>query len=139
MRSHMRQCTQTNLHLACSFPAACNFMTFSWTPGAKGLIHLYYNRNNPAGIYLLKVSKRNTRARCEICSKLTIKIPERRHCIIIVNFEHILHLVLVFILLTLSRKMPVGVLVYSVVTNANFIFEFQFFCRNMQFVLSWEM
>ena len=33
---------------------------------------------NPADIYLLKVNKRNTRTRCEICSKLTIKIPERR-------------------------------------------------------------
>ena len=32
----------------------------------------------PAGIYLLKVNNRNTRARCEIRSKLTIKIPERR-------------------------------------------------------------
>ena len=27
----------------------------------------------PAGIYLPKVNKRNTRTRCEICSKLTIK------------------------------------------------------------------
>ena len=35
--------------------------------------------NNPAGIYLLKVNNRNTRTRCEICSKLTIKTPERRH------------------------------------------------------------
>ena len=32
----------------------------------------------PAGIYLLKVNNRNTRTRCEICSKLTIKTPERR-------------------------------------------------------------
>ena len=32
----------------------------------------------PAGIYLLKVDDRNGRARCEICSKLTIKAPERR-------------------------------------------------------------
>ena len=31
-----------------------------------------------AGIYLLKVNNWNTRTRCEICSKLTIKIPERR-------------------------------------------------------------
>ena len=30
-------------------------------------------------VYLLKVNNRNTRTRCEICSKLTIKIPERRH------------------------------------------------------------
>ena len=29
----------------------------------------------PAGIYLLKVNYRNTRTSCEICSKLTIKIP----------------------------------------------------------------
>ena len=38
---------------------------------------------------------------CEICSKLTIKTPERRQClrlgIFIVNFEHILYLFLVFI------------------------------------------
>ena len=33
----------------------------------------------PAGIYLLKVNNRSTRTRCEICSKLTIKTPERRH------------------------------------------------------------
>ena len=32
----------------------------------------------PAGIYLLKVNYRNTRTRCEISSKLTMKIPERR-------------------------------------------------------------
>ena len=30
----------------------------------------------PAGIYMLRFNKRNTRTRCEICSKLTIKIPE---------------------------------------------------------------
>ena len=33
----------------------------------------------PAGMYLLKVNNRNTRTRCVICSKLTIKTPERRH------------------------------------------------------------
>ena len=32
---------------------------------------------NQAGIYLLKVGNRNTRTRCEICSKLTITTPER--------------------------------------------------------------
>ena len=31
----------------------------------------------PAGIYLLKGNNRNTRTRCEICSKLTIKTPKR--------------------------------------------------------------
>ena len=43
------------------------------------LWHSYPKFNKiPAGIYLLKVNNRNTRTRCEICLKLTIKIPERR-------------------------------------------------------------
>ena len=29
--------------------------------------------------YFFKVNNRNTRKRCEICLKLTIKTPERRH------------------------------------------------------------
>ena len=70
-------------------------------------IHYFWNSSFPAGIYLLKVNSRNTRARCEICSKLTIKTPERRHWrlsgVFIVNFEHISHLGLVFLLLTLKR------------------------------------
>ena len=33
---------------------------------------------DPVSIYLLKVNNRNTRTRSEICSKLTIKTPERR-------------------------------------------------------------
>ena len=45
----------------------------------------------PAGNYMFKVNNRNTRARCEVCSKLTIKIPERRHWrrsgVFIVNLE----------------------------------------------------
>ena len=61
----------------------------------------------PAGIYMLKVNNRNTKTRREICSKLTRKIPERRHrrrsVIFIVIFEHISHLVLVFLLLSLNR------------------------------------
>ena len=60
-----------------------------------------------AGNYMFfGVNYRNTRTRCEICSKLTIKTPERRHWrrsgVFIVNFEHILHFVLVFLLLNLS-------------------------------------
>ena len=54
-------------------------------------------------IYLPKVNNRNTRTRCEICSKLTIKTPQRCHWrrsgVLIVDFEHISHLVLVFLLL----------------------------------------
>ena len=33
----------------------------------------------PVNIYLFKVTNRNSRKRCDLCSKLTIKIPERRH------------------------------------------------------------
>ena len=57
-------------------------------------------------IYLLKVSNRNTRKKCEICSKLTIKTPEWRQWrpsgVFIIKFEHTSHLVLVFLLLTLN-------------------------------------
>ena len=59
--------------------------------------------NYPANIYLFKVNNRSDRKRCKICSKLTIKTPERRHWrrsgVFIVNVEHISHLVL---LLTLN-------------------------------------
>ena len=57
----------------------------------------------PDNIYLLNVSSnRNTRKRCEISSKITIKAPERQCCfsVSIVNFEHISHL---FLVLTLNK------------------------------------
>ena len=57
-------------------------------------------------IYFFNVNNRNTRRRCEICSKLTIWTPVRRQWRLfgaIVNFEHILHLLL-FLLLTLNKK-----------------------------------
>ena len=46
--------------------------------------------------------------RSEICSKLTVKTPERGCSGVFINFEHILHLVQVFLLLTLSKYMPAG-------------------------------
>ena len=63
-----------------------------------------------AGIYLFKVSNRNTRTICEICPKLIIKALDRRQPISGVfmdNFEKISGVVLVFLLLTLCKKMPV--------------------------------
>ena len=65
------------------------FFLFSWQPLLEKLIlssnMLIISPNywipeklsKKAGIYLLKVNKRNTRTRCEMCSKLIIKIPER--------------------------------------------------------------
>ena len=50
----------------------------------------------PAGNYMFKVNNRNTKTKCEICSKLTIKTPERCHrrlsgvfivSVSVVNFE----------------------------------------------------
>ena len=38
-----------------------------------------YFEYSPADIYLVKVNKRNTRTRYEICSKLAIKTQELRH------------------------------------------------------------
>ena len=65
-------------------------------------------RINPANIYLFKLSNRNTRKRCKICSNLTIEAPEwrqtRRSGIFIANFEHISHLFLVFLLLIWKNK-----------------------------------
>ena len=52
------------------------------------------------GIYLLKVNNRNTKTRCEICSKTLER--RRRSGVFIVNFKHISHLVLLFLLLTLN-------------------------------------
>ena len=69
---------------------------------------------------MFKVNNKNARARREICSKLTIKTPERRHWrrfgVFIVNFEHILHLALVFLLLNLNMQLPVG---FSVINMMN--------------------
>ena len=62
--------------------------------------------NCSASMYLLKVNNRNTRTRCKTCSKLAIKTPELRQWhrsgVFIGNFEHILYLVLVFLLLILN-------------------------------------
>ena len=51
---------------------------------------IYIASKYSAGIYMLKVNNRNTRARCEICSKL------------IVSFEYVSHLVLMFLSLILN-------------------------------------
>ena len=40
---------------------------------------IFFNGAQYADINLFKFNDRNTRKRCEICSKLIIKTPERRH------------------------------------------------------------
>ena len=62
-------------------------LLLSWTERVptrvrKSKTNTFDESINPAGIYLLKVNNRSTRARCKICSKLTIKTPKRRQQII---------------------------------------------------------
>ena len=52
--------------------------------------------------YMFQVNNRNTKTKCKICSKLTIKTLQSSG-VFIVSFKHISHLVLVLLLLTLSR------------------------------------
>ena len=90
-----------------------------------------------AGIYLLKVNNRNNRRRCELYSKLTIKTPERwqwlRSGVFIVNFEHILYLVLALLLLTLSMKFPARLgscQTYVMNLFAEVVTQLTFICSN---------
>ena len=73
------------------------------TRPAGGLKREHY----PVNIYLFQVNNRDSRKRCGICLKLTIKTPEqchwRRSGVFIVNFKHISHFFLVFLLLTLNK------------------------------------
>ena len=67
--------------------------------------------------YLFKGNNRNTRKRCKIYLLLTIKATERsqwsRSGAFIVNFEHISHFFLLFLLLTLNKQMLAGLIVFS--------------------------
>ena len=89
-----------------------NFSVFYFSGGeAPSLLafppHLVETTAHPTNIYLFKVNDRNTTKRCEICPKLTIKKPERRQQrrsgVFIVNFEHISHLFLAFLLLDVEQ------------------------------------
>ena len=61
---------------------------------------------------MFKVNNRNTRKKCEIFQKLTIKTPEQRYWrrsgVLIVNFEQIPHFLLVFLLLNSNMQMFAG-------------------------------
>ena len=69
-------------------------------------------RRNSGNNFLFNINNRSTKRRGEICSKFLIKIPEWRHWhgrdVFIVNFQHISHLFLVFLLFTLNKWMLAG-------------------------------
>ena len=54
--------------------------------------YIYTGKNSSTNIYLFIVNNSNTRKRCEICLKLTIKSVQRRSTVFIVNFEQISYL-----------------------------------------------
>ena len=63
---------------------------------------------SPAGVYLFEFSYGNARTMCKICSRLTIKTPERRHWhssgVFFVNFELISHIALTFLMFRTAIK-----------------------------------
>ena len=80
--------------------------------------NIYARKNFLTNIYLFIVNNSNSRKRCEICSKLTIKTSERRSTVFIVNFEHISHLFLVFLLLNLNKYHPINLKTFKLLTAA---------------------
>ena len=63
-----------------------------------------------------------------VCSNLTIKAPEKcpwsHSRVFIVNFEHISHFVLVFLLLTLNMQLPAGTIwqnLFSIISLRYFV------------------
>ena len=46
---------------------------------------MFCNNSNPSGNYMFTLDNRNTITRCVICSKLTIKTPERRQWLLPTN------------------------------------------------------
>ena len=80
-------------------------------------------QNFLADFYLFKVNKKGTRKTCKICSKLTMKTPERRHLhrsgVFIVNFEHISNLFLVFLLFISCWIKPLTTFIFCFNSVAN--------------------
>ena len=80
------------------------------------------------------------KTKSEICSKLSIKKPERHHWrlstssfdnndiigVFVVNFQHISHLFLVLLLLTLNKKMLAGYVIWY------------YMCFGITCIFSWE-
>ena len=101
-------CVTPNLKIASKETLIASFLyyfiTFQWNfAHAIGQLFKLSFRMNvffkcnyfsfPASIYLLKVNNRSTRTRCGKCSKLTIKIPERRLLVALLLTVNIFHTV----------------------------------------------
>ena len=81
---------------------------FQAFPGKKSIVVLSCNQDIiSANIYLFKVSNRNSRKRCDICSNLTLKRSDRlqwSRCDVFINdFKHMWHLFLVLVLFAFNK------------------------------------
>ena len=79
---HFKDCIPKDLTSVVDYKFHCELCNESYY--GEFVRHLnisIYNHlpNNPAKIYLFKVTNRSTRKRCEIRSELTMKTPEQRH------------------------------------------------------------
>ena len=80
LRTSFLQNTSWRLLLfLCYYHVNYNYVNFYIFDLKKQLSKISFSKSLPANIYLFKVNNRNTRKRCKICSKLTIKTAERRH------------------------------------------------------------
>ena len=73
-------------------------------------------------------------AKCTLPSRHLPAQSKRQWCrsgVFIVNFEHISHLVLVFLLLTLNMQMPTGLKFLSFVSYPYFVKYYESFCSNV--------
>ena len=68
----------TNTQLSSSFAIRRNFRSKMKSYIKKIQMYWISDQTNSADNYLFKVNNKNSRTRCGVCSKLTIKIPERR-------------------------------------------------------------
>ena len=75
-----------------------------WTLGNNS----YARKGSSTIIYLLKVSSISTKKNGKICSKLPLKTLKQRSTISNIDVGHILHLLLLFLMLTLSKQVFAG-------------------------------
>ena len=66
-----------------------------------------FRHKDQIGIHMFKINNGNTRAMCEICSKLRVKTPDwrqwHRSGVSIGSFEQVSGIILAFLLLTLNK------------------------------------
>ena len=101
---YLRVTASENLRALAEFQKILRF------PEVGASAHRY---STPAVIYLFKVNSGNTRAICEICSKIINKDTKSTslksfYDVFIGNFEQILHIVLKFPLMTLKKYISAG-------------------------------